>query len=101
MILYKNCKIYRAGDKDKKTVKTINVQSETPLFDNLGWTGGDALSVETSKTVTTTDEFEYMSDNFNIVFPNGIDLKITGASWIQENLGTWKAKKRYKLTVTG
>lgn len=101
MTLYKNCKIYRAGDKDKKTVKKINVQSETPLFDNLGWTGGDALSVETSKTVTTTDDFNYMGDNYNIVFPNGIDLKITGASWIQENVGMWKPRKRYKLTVTG
>lgn len=101
MILYKNCKIYRAGDKSKKTVKKIDVQSETPLFDNFGWTGGDALSVETSKTVTTTDDFNYMGDNYNIVFPNGIDLKITGASWIQENVGTWKPRKRYKLTVTG
>lgn len=101
MTLYKNCKIYRAGDKSKKTVKKIDVQSETPLFDNLGWTGGDALSVETSKTVTTTDDFNYMGDNYNIVFPNGIDLKITGASWIQENIGTWKPRKRYKLTVTG
>lgn len=101
MILYKNCKIYRAGDKDKKTVKTINVQSETPLFDNLGWTNGDALSVESSKTVTTTDDFNYMGDNYNIVFPNGIDLKISGTSCIQENVGTWKPRKRYKLTITG
>lgn len=101
MILYKNCKIYRAGDQYKKTVKTINVQSETPLFDNLGWTNGDALSVESSKTVTTTDDFNYMGDNYNIAFPNGIDLKITGASWIQENVGTWKPRNRYKLTVTG
>lgn len=101
MTLYKNCKIYRAGDKNKKAVKTINVQSETPLFDNLGWTSGDALSVETSKTVTTTDDFNYTGENYNIVFPNGIDLKITGASWIQENVGTWKSRKRFKLTVTG
>lgn len=101
MILYKNCKIYRAADKEKKTVKKISVQSETPLFDNFGWTGGDALSVESSKTVTTTDKFNYMGDNYNIVFPNGIDLKITGAAWMQENIGTWKTRIRYKLTVTG
>ena len=101
MIVYRNCKIYRASDKAKKTVKTIDVQSETPLFDNLGWTGGDTLSVESSKTVTTTHDFEYMSDNFNIVFPDGTDLKITGASCMQENTGTWKPRKRYKLTVTG
>ena len=101
MILYKNCKIYRASDKDKKAVIKIDVQSETPLFDNLSWTDGDALSVESSKTVTTTHDFEYMSDNFNIVFPDGTDLKITGASCISENIGTWKPRKRYKLTVTG
>lgn len=101
MIIYRNCKIYRAGDKDKRTVKTIDVQSETPLADSFGWTGGDVLSVESSKTVTTTHDFEYMSDNFNIVFPDGTDLKITGASKILENNGSWKPRKRYKLTVTG
>ena len=101
MILYKNCKIYRAGDKEKRTVTTLNVESETPLFDNLGWGSGDVLSVESSKTVTTTHEFNYMGDNYNIVFPNGVDLKITGASWIQENVGTWKPRRRFKLTVTG
>lgn len=101
MILYKNCKIYRASDKTKKPVIMIDVQSETPLFDNLGWTGGDALSVESSKTVTTKHDFEYMSDNFNIVFPDGLDLKITGVSWMQENVGTWKPRKKYKLTLTG
>ncbi len=101
MILYKNCKIYRASDKNKKAAAQINVESETPLFDNLGWCSGDILSVETSKTVTTTDDFKYTSDNFNIVFPNGIDLKITGVSSIRENIGNWKPKYRYKLTITG
>ena len=101
MILYRNCKIYRAGDKSKRTVKLIDVQSETPLFDNLGWSSGDVLLVESSKTVTTTHDFEYTADNYNIIFSNGIDLKITGVSWIQENVGTWKPRKRYKLTVTG
>ena len=101
MTLYKNCKIYRASDKEKKTVVSIDVQSETPLFDNLSWGNGDVLSVESSKTVTTTHDFNYMGDNYNIAFPNGIDLKITGASWIKENVGTWKERKRFKLTVTG
>lgn len=101
MTLYRNCKIYRAADKEKKTITTLDVESETPLFDNLGWGSGDALSVESSKTITTMHDFNYMSDNYNIVFPDGTDLKITGASCIAANRGTWKPRKRYKLTITG
>ena len=101
MILYKDCKIYLARDKDKKTIITIDVESETPLFDNLTWGGGDVVSVDSSKTVTTTHDFNYTEHNYNIVFPNGCDLKITGASCIKENIGTWKPKNRYKLTLTG
>lgn len=101
MIIYKNCKIYLASDKSKRTVALIDVESETPLFDNLSWSGGDALAVDTSKTITTMCEFDYMSDNYNIVFPDGTDLKISGASYVQENTAMWKPRKRYKLTLTG
>ncbi len=101
MMLYKNCKIYRAGDESKRTVKKINVRAETPLSCNVGWVGGDALCVESSKTVITTDEFDYAGANYNIIFPDGVDLKITGVSWICENTGAWKVRKKYKLTVAG
>lgn len=101
MILYRKCKIYLAGDVDKKTVTMLDVESDTPLQDNLTWGSGDVLAVDSSKTITTTHEFNYTAHDYNIIIPNVGDLKITGASWTMENRGTWKPRKRYKLTVTG
>lgn len=101
MIVYKNCKIYRSGDPLKQTVTTLDIESETALSDFHTFTSGDALEVDSSKTITTTHDFDYMKHDYNIIIPDVGDLKITGVSTLKENRGEWKPRFRYTLTVTG
>jgi hypothetical protein len=101
MIVYKGCKLYLSSDKSKKTVTMLDIESETALSDNFTWGSGDDLETNTTKTVITRHEFDYSARVYNIIIPEVGDLKITGVTSIKENIGNWKARKRYKLTLTG
>lgn len=101
MKLYRNCKVYVAGDKTQKAVAIIDIESDGPLDEYHEWTSADKLSTSSSMTVTTTYEFDYLSRNHNIIIPDVGDLKITGAVKFKESRGEWKPRFRYRLSVTG
>ena len=101
MMVYRHCKIYLSGDLEKKAVATIDISSDTPLSEFQSWAGGDSLAINSSKDITTTDDFDYMARDYNVIIPDVGDLKITGCSKVRENRGEWKPRYKYKLTVTG
>lgn len=97
-MIYKNCKIYRKSDPDQNAVVFVDIDSETPMSSFGGFSGG-GLDESSQYTVTTVTDFNYISGNFNIIIPEMGDFKITGWQKTRENVGMWKVRYRYRLTL--
>lgn len=101
MIRYKNCKLYRKSDLNKKTVAVIDIESASALtvyssFEN------EHFKEDRQMIVYTTDtEYLMAGTGYNVEIPILGEFKITSYQQTAANRGDWKPKYRYTLTLEG
>lgn len=98
---YQNCKVYKKGDSEKKTLAIIEVESESPLYFSFEFIDG-IISEGTRQEVTTDTDFVFSAGQYNLIVPGyNQDFKITSFHGIQQNEATWNPKFRWRLTLEG
>lgn len=100
MIRYSHCKVYEKKDKEKKAITFIDIDSETVFEKSVGFSS-DIASEGDRMEASTISSFEFIPGNFNVIIPEYGDFKITGARKKKINVGAWKSKFRWWLTLEG
>lgn len=101
-MLYSDCILYRSSDKENKTpVKKINLYNVRPLDVTGDFGIGNTYDEGAYLQALTATEFDYKAGMYNLIIPTLGDFKITGYSKTLMNLGKWKKKYKFTLTLQG
>ena len=101
MIRYKNCKLYRAEDVEKKTCGVVDIESMSALYvySSVEYDRFREDRQTTAYIPHTT--FDLDRTGYNISVPDVGDFKITSFYKKQTNVGDFKKMYRYQLTIEG
>lgn len=100
MIRYRNCKIFRIEDREK-VIGTVDIETTSPINVYSGFE--DDRYKEDKQVTAFIRETPYNLDKtgYQIVVPELGEFKITSFLKKQTNVGDFKKKYRYQLTLEG
>lgn len=99
MITYRDCVLYTRNDPNKTPLAYLDLEAVGPLNVGSIFSLGDQLAEDVNNYAITETEFKFVAGNYNIIIPDVGDMKITGYIKTQSNIGNFKRKYRYRLTL--
>ena len=99
MIRYKNCSIFRVEDREN-ILATVDIETTSPLNVYSSFED-DRYKEDKQMTAFTETTCNLDKTGYQITVPNMGEFKITSFLKKQINVGDFKKKYRYQLTLEG
>ena len=100
MIRYKGCKIFRVEDKDT-IIAVVDIESTSQLNTYSSFEYDSFREYKQMTAYVRATEYNLDKTGYNIEVPNVGEFKIVSFLKKQANVGDFKPKYRYQLTLEG